>query len=225
MTIETLDRQFLAGSDRYRYGFLDEDALRRHSLDPSNRLGGAFLDKALRKGDSCFAILDGETLASFCWYSDKPAQINEDLELHFHPAWIYMYHGHTRDEYRGQRLFSIGMAKAAEALIQRGFNGVICYVEANNSSSMRALHRVGFRHIGSARVLRVFGRHIIRRDATCREYGLDVKEAARECSSSVLVEGSGALGEPPAARRRWFVNREPRGERSQERRTRRLESR
>jgi hypothetical protein len=191
VTMETLDHQFLAGPDRFRYGFLDEATLRRYSPDPSNRLGGAFLDQALRKGDSCYAVLDGETLAAFGWYSNKPTHINEDLQLHFHPSWIYMYHGHTRDEYRGQRLHGVGMAKATEAFTQRGFRGLISYVEANNFSSLKSVYRMGYRNFGRVSVLRMLGRHIIRRDAACREFEFDVKEASAETAGSLAVPGKG----------------------------------
>ena len=190
VTMETLDRRFLVEPQRYRCGFLDEPALRRYALDPSNRLRAKFLDQALRKGDSCYAILDGETLAAFGWYSEKPTQLNEDLEIHFDPSWVYAYHAHARDEYRGQHLNCVRIARAAEAFTLRGFKGAISYIEANNFTSLKSLHRVGSRDIGRIRVFRLFGRHIIRRDAACRDYGFDVKE--------VVVEGARAL---PAAGR------------------------
>ncbi len=225
VTMETVDPRFLAGPDRYRYGFLDEVELRRFALDPSNRLHRDFLDRALRKGDTCYAVRDGETLVSFGWYSNKPTHLNEDLVIHFDPAWVYAYHAHTRDGYRGQRLNCVRIARAAEAYTLRGFRGAISYIEANNFRSMKSLHRVGSRDIGRVFVVGLPGRHFIRREAACREYGFDVKEAAGECSSPAPGEGPGAPGEPLAARRRWFDSSRPRVARSRERRKRRLRSR
>lgn len=190
VTMETLDRQFLSGPERYRYDILDEAALRRYSCDPSNQLRAAFLDQAIRKGDSCYAVLDGETLASFGWYSNRPTRINNGLELQFHPSWIYMYHGHTRDEYRGQRLHAVGMAKATEAFTRRGYKGLISYVEANNFSSLKSVYRMGYRNIGRVAVLRLFGRYLIRLDPSCSEYEFEVKEAAPEVASATAVRGA-----------------------------------
>ncbi len=175
VTMETLDRGFLTGPAEYRYGFLDEATLRKYAPDPSNRLSERFLDHALRKGDSCYAILDGDTLAAFGWYSNRPTHINDDLLLHFDPSWIYMYHGHTRPEYRGQRLHAVGMAKATEAFTAKGHRGLISYVEANNFSSLKSVYRMGYRNFGRVSVLHLFGRYVVRRDPACREYGFDVR--------------------------------------------------
>ncbi len=225
VTMETVDPQYLAGPDRYRYGFLDEAALRRLALDPSNRLREEFLDQALSKGDACYAVMAGETLVSFGWYSNKPTRLNEDLEIHFDPAWVYAYHAHTRDEYRGQRLNCVRIARAAEAFTQRGLRGAISYIEANNFGSLKSLYRVGSRDIGKVYVLGLPGRHVIRRDAACREYGFDVKVAARERSGLVPIDGSGAAGKPPDARRRWLDPDEARVERGEDRHSRRAQGR
>ena len=102
-TMDTLDRRYLTGPDRYRYGFPDEGSLRRYSSDPANRLSSSFLDHALARGDLCFAIRDGERLAAFSWYSSQPTRIKEDLLVTFSPEWMYVHRGHTLEEYRGRR--------------------------------------------------------------------------------------------------------------------------
>jgi RimJ/RimL family protein N-acetyltransferase len=156
-------------------------------------LGDGFVERALRKGDSCYAVRDAEKLIAFSWYSNKPTEINGALKLLFDPKWIYLYHGFTREEFRGQRLLGIGMAKAADAFIRRGFKGVICYVEANNASSLKALARVGFRDVGTLRVVRLLGRHIIRRDAACRAHAFDLRPADLEEPVPSYAEDEGAL--------------------------------
>ncbi len=132
----------------------------------------------LPKGDYCYAILDGEKLASYGWYSTKPTSINPELVLYFNDQWVYMYKGYTHPGYRGQRLHAIGMAKALEAFTKKGFKGLISYVETNNFASLKSVYRMGYRNFGKVRILKIFGRYFIKSDEGCSAYDFTVKPHA-----------------------------------------------
>lgn len=175
VTMDTLDPKYLKGNEAYTHTFLSEEQLRKYSKDPQSEITDAFLDKVLPKGDRCFAILDGEKLAAYGWYSTKPTAINKELALYFDDHWVYMYKGYTHPSYRGQRLHAIGMAKALEAFSKEGYKGLISYVETNNFASLRSVYRMGYRNICKVRILKAFGKYHITTEPECDKYQFTVK--------------------------------------------------
>jgi hypothetical protein len=169
------DPGFLSGPETYRYGFLDADTLRRLATEPQYELDEDFLNEALPRGDECFGILTGDTLASYGWYSKKPTNISADLVLHFNPEFIYMYKGYTHLGYRGQRLHAIGMTMALQAYLKRGYKGLISYVEANNYGSLKSCYRMGYEDVGKIYVARLFRRYRTWHTRGCRAHGLEVR--------------------------------------------------
>jgi hypothetical protein len=172
LTPASLDRSFLEGNPKYQHGFLSEADLRRYAKTPGLELDDAFLDKALPQGDRCYAVRDGDTLASYGWYSRNPTPVNDDLVLHFDPKWVYMYKGFTAHAYRGQRLHAIGMAKAMMAYAEEGCLGIVSQVERNNFSSLKSVHRMGYVDNGRIRAWRVLGKWRVRATKACEPYGL-----------------------------------------------------
>ncbi len=175
VTMETLNPKYLKGNDAYTHTFLNEQQLRRYGKDPQTEMSETFLNRVLPKGDRCFAILDGETLASYGWYSTKPTAINPELDLYFDDRWVYMFKGYTHPSYRGQRLHAIGMAKALEAFTKEGYKGLISYVATNNFASLKSVYRMGYVNIGKVKIYRIFGKFIIKADEGCEKYKFTVK--------------------------------------------------
>jgi hypothetical protein len=92
------------------------------------------------------------------------------LILHFDDRYIYMYKGFTHVEHRGQRLHAIGMTRALEAYLARGYKGIVSYVEWNNFASLRSCYRMGYTGFGSIIVARILGRYIIHASSGCKPY-------------------------------------------------------
>jgi ribosomal protein S18 acetylase RimI-like enzyme len=138
--------------------WLGDDRLRRFSNDPTNELTPAFLDKALDKGDCCLAVLEGDKLASYSWYSNKPTRIDHNIDFVFPPSWMYMYKSFTRAEYRGLHLNAACMRQATHDFTAQNFEGLLCFVESNNFSSLKSVSRIGFETFGSVYVLGGFNR-------------------------------------------------------------------
>lgn len=151
--------------------FLDQDELLQQSKDPENRLSQRFLDTVFEKNDHCLAIMDGDKIASYGWYSNKPTRILQNIDLHYSSDWVYMYNGLTKPDYRGMRLHAVGMSYATRYFTEQGYKGLISYVESNNFASMKSVTRMGYEIFGSIYILSAFDRFISFSSAGCKDYG------------------------------------------------------
>lgn len=191
--IERPSPEFLELPPRYAHRFLGEAALRRLAGSAECDMPAELLDAALEAGDRCHAILDGEVLASYGWYSRRPTPIEHGLVLHVRdPRCVYMYKAYTRPEYRGQRLHAIGVTLALRALLAEGANGLVSFVDAANLSSLRSSYRMGYEDLGLVYVLRRGARAFVHCDAECERHGLRIE--ALPAPSPVTARGGAASG-------------------------------
>jgi hypothetical protein len=183
VTIRSVNQSYLGSNFAYIYEFLGDDLLYELAKSKENQLPQEFVRGALEKGDECFGIMDGDTLASFGWYSNKPTLVSfgsaeddkSDLCLHFAGDHVYMYNGYTNDNYRGQRLHAIGMTRALKAYLARDFKGIVSYVEYNNYASLNSCYRMGYKDFGKIYILKIFGKYIIRHTKGCKEFDFRVE--------------------------------------------------
>jgi hypothetical protein len=171
VTIDAVDPGFLRNNNGYTCEFLDPEKLIDLSKNQEYQLKGDFLSEAINKGDECFAIMDGDSLASYGWYSNRPTRVNDELELHFNEQYIYMYNGFTHPNYRGKRLHAIGMTMALDHYLSRGYKGIVSWVEANNFNSLRSCYRMGYRGFGEIYVIKLFRKRLILYSKGCGDYG------------------------------------------------------
>jgi hypothetical protein len=191
--------EFTSCPEPYRPSFLTAKMLREFALDPENQMSPSFVEEALAKGDECYGICDGHRLAAYGWYSSCPTRIDPpDLQLRFDPDYIYMYKGFTHVRYRGQRLHAIGMTLALQHYLDRGYKGLVSYIESNNYDSLKSVSRMGYEEFGSIYLMKVFGRYLAHRSRGCRSFGFAVEGLALECpgSSGHPAEPAASLGEP-----------------------------
>jgi hypothetical protein len=166
-------------------GFVARFATKGELLDkatPEYEMTREMIEAALHKGDQCFAIFDGDRLASFGWYSNQPTNISEELVLHFDPAWVYMYKGFTHPDYRGKRLHGIGMSLALRSYTDGGSRGLISYVNSNNFQSLRSIERMGYRIFGDIYLARLLGRPVTWATPGCKPYGFRLESVAARAS-------------------------------------------
>lgn len=179
LVIETVDERCLALPPQFRFVKLEPAQLLKFSKNPANEITAEFVRSSVEKGDECFAILDGETLASYGWYSRRPTLLDDErLTLHFNDDYIYMYKGFTLAAYRGHRLHAIGMTRALAAYKEQGFKGLVSIVESNNFDSLRSCYRMGYHDCGQILVVGCAGRYFFRKHAPCEQYGFSVDRTA-----------------------------------------------
>jgi hypothetical protein len=181
--LEQPDPAFLGCDPRYTSGFQSVRTLRRFAVAPANELPYSFLREALRKGDACYAVCEGPRLVSSGWYSTQPTTIGPGLVLHFAPGYVYMYKGLTREPYRGQRLYEVGVTRALEHYRAQGARGFVSYVDAANLDSLKASVRMGYRQFGSICVLSLFGRHFVLSSRGCRAFGFRLEVLGQRAAS------------------------------------------
>src|SRR5262245_50452120 len=159
----------------YRYEILDRQALLSFSGQAEYELPTQFVVDALDKGDECHAIMHGDELASYGWYSVKPTLLNDELEFHFSSEYRYMYKGFTLPAHRGHRLHAIGMTLALMKYRAAGQKGLVSLVETNNFDSLKSCYRIGYVRCGNIRFVKVAGRHLIHVDAASHTHDLDLR--------------------------------------------------
>jgi hypothetical protein len=180
VTIETPHPEFLHCDGNYRGRFLEPDLLRKFSPLPEYELSRSFLDRALAKGDECYGFLDGDVLAAYGWYSRTPTETDwRDVVIHFDDEHIYMYKGFTHPKHRGKRLHAVGMSRALEAYVAKGYKGIVSYVEWNNFASLKSCYRMGYTDFGTVYVARLASNYFLHCDAGCSRYGFHLAKEHR----------------------------------------------
>jgi len=172
--ITTVEATFAAVPAGLTADFLDGAALERMASDPKYDMTSEFLDDALRKGDECYAILDGGEPAAYGWYAHSPTLMSDGLRVQFDPAYVYMYKGFTLDAYRGRRLHAIGMTRALAAYRARGYKGLVSYIESDNLTSLKSARRTGYVEFGRIFIIEILGRYLTLKTPGCAAFGFGV---------------------------------------------------
>ncbi len=155
--------------------FVGEDELAKFAHERACDISVDFLHKARERGDRCYALFDGESLAAYGWYSDLPTPIDEHSVLHFDPAYTYMYNGYTLPAYRGKRLHAVGMCRALREITEEGKKGLISFVLSNNFASLHSVTRMGYRIFGEVYLLCAGNHYFTYATNGCEPYGFWVE--------------------------------------------------
>lgn len=158
---------------KFQQLFLDEEQLKSFSVERENELPMNFLMSAIQKGDECLGIIDDGALAGYGWYSNC-ATITDVHDLHFcfDPSYMYAYKGFTKYEYRGQRLQGMRLRSALDHYHQKGFDGIVYYIESDNFDSLKSCYRLGFKKVGSIAVLKAFGKVFHYHSRSCLKHNI-----------------------------------------------------
>ena len=180
---DTVNPRFLSLAPGYRGRFLSPSDIWEYARDPANDLPDSFVRRALATGDECYAILYGDTLANYSWYTKATNRFSATLRLDFDRRWVYQYRAFTLPDHRGRRLHAIGMTKALAACLERGDRGLLICIDASNKASMISCLRMGYHVFGtiySAAPARLLGRcgpkhgalsrHLIYHSPGCRRF-------------------------------------------------------
>lgn len=154
------------------------DQLGKLAAACAEMLGTDFLAEARSNGAECVVILDGETVVSFQWLSERLTWAYDDIWIGFGPRYLYGYHSFTAPSHRGRRLNYSGVVIAAQALAVPRVKGLAGYILGSNVPSLLAHSRVSRQYSGivcvwpqgkgglrtfASRSLRVAGLQIVRK--------------------------------------------------------------
>jgi hypothetical protein len=203
--IDTPDPAFLNLEPRYQASFLDADELDRYIAQPEYGLTDHFVARELAMGHECFAIREGDVLATYGWYSTTPAHFTDDLSVHFRRQWVYMHSGFTHPTYRGRRLHAFGMTIVLMLYRARGFSGLVSIVYAENEASLKSCARMGYRHFGTIytarpgrmlglrRLSRRFDRVFVLATPGCRRFGFYLTRTPGGVGAPAPAQASAAV--------------------------------
>jgi hypothetical protein len=186
MTLETVNTDLLESDEPLDWRFFSESELFALIDYPGSQLNERFLHAALDKGDECYGAFDGDDLACYGWYSNKPTNDN-GLTVHFNPDYIYMYRGVTPHKYRGKRLHGIGMNRALREYLGRGHKGLVSTVDSHNFSSLKSVYRLGYKDIGYVIVLKLRSQVFAHSSRGCRKYDFYLSKPTEEPELAVQV--------------------------------------
>jgi hypothetical protein len=171
----------------YEAKLIDERSLREFARDPANEMSAEFLDQALARGDQCYGIVDHGGLAAYGWYAFGPTPIGiPGVLLRYRRGYVYMYKGFTHGDYRGQRLHAIGMTRALAHYLERGYKGIVSYVESTNFDSLKSCFRMGYGVFGTVYLARLPGGWRSFATPGCSRYDFRVEIAAGAGSGGLI---------------------------------------
>ena len=165
------DRSFLAAAGDWTARALAPAEVERFGGDAATGLHQPYLAEAQANGDQCFALLDGERLASYSWYSQKPTILTGAFRLTYPSRYVYMHHSFTPEGYRGRRLHTIGIVLALRDWAQRGHEEFLCVVSGDNTSSLKSTGRAGYRLVGRLWMAGARNHYVYRANRGCRRLG------------------------------------------------------
>lgn len=176
MVISEAKESSLSVDPKYQHGFLDMDKLMNFSKDEEHDLPHDFLKAAISKGDECYAVTEEENLASYGWYSNKETLTNiQQLLFCFDPKYIYMYKGLTKKDYRGQKLHAVGMSWALNRYMEKGFSGIVSYVESTNFDSLKSCWRMGYEKVGVIYIFKICGKVFHYPSRSCKKLNIRLR--------------------------------------------------
>lgn len=179
----------------YDCRFATADELMPYAETGEHEFSAAFVRRAFARGDRCYAIFKDGQLASHGWYSNRPTPIDAHFDLHYDPAYTYMYKGYTAPAYRGQRLHAIGMCRALREVTAEGDRGLISYVFSHNFASLRSTYRMGYRIFGTVVAVRKGPIAYVHASRGCDAHGfMLVRRNEGEAGLGVTLKARGRRG-------------------------------
>jgi hypothetical protein len=158
----------------YRLGFLSRFELEQYAASNSHQLDSEFVRRSLARGDDCFGVFHGYDLAAYSWYSTQVTAAEDGFAVSCSKKYVYMYKAYTHPQYRGRRLYALGVTHAVREYLHLGFQGMICYVQPQNLASLKALQRAGCDTFGFAAYVR--GTRWVHHSAGCSRVGFHVQK-------------------------------------------------
>jgi hypothetical protein len=175
MKLDSVNNDYLPSIPGYEGKFISRGELDEFADRREWELSREFLDLAYGKDDQCYGFFRNRVLAAYQWYATTPTPTGwRGLIASFPRDYVYMYKGFTHPDHRGRRLYPSGVTAALRHYLASGYKGILSIVESNNFASLNSCYRMGYADFGKVRVAGIFDRCVLRADATCSTYGLQL---------------------------------------------------
>ena len=161
--IETDNLKTPSVADGFCFAEITETDIRKLVMTHPESFDDTQASQLAKEGVFCFGVFQGQELAGFAWLAtgDIPAEFNHNGDLRaglpvFLPSDTgFVYNVFVAPEHRGKRLYANVMRFLAEVMRPRGVTRLILTTDATNSSSLKALRRMGFQDLGQAWLFRL----------------------------------------------------------------------
>ena len=161
---------------KFSHGFMEKIKLKSMNLSKSYELSKEFIDDAYRNGDRCYAITEGDNLASYGWVTTKTNRVTEELRIEFDQTWGYGYKAFTHSKYRGHKLHGIVMTCRCKCMQEEGYHGLLSLIEINNFNSLRSAYRAGHIRFGKIIAIKLISTYFIIHSNGCKKFGFKLQE-------------------------------------------------
>ncbi len=194
----------LRQTKKYAARFLEPEEVWRIAERPECRradMTDNFVAGALANGERCFAVLDGDYVAHFSWYSRiSPTRMNDHWTLHFDESCVYIYYVYTDPKYRGQKLMPYALSRA---IAKSGAGCAVAFVESSNYASLNTFFAMGFKEFARIYIARIFGKPLMFHGAGALRFGFRVEptnaQLVRALSDARLREAKAEVSEQARA--------------------------
>lgn len=115
-----------------------------------------FCTERLRAGDELTIGIVNDQYAFSNWMMFGKFDLSMNNLVSLHPDDAFTYKGFTVPSFRGRGILAEYFAFLRRRLAQRGFRRILCWADAHNSASIRALQRASFLQIAHFYEFRLF---------------------------------------------------------------------
>jgi GNAT superfamily N-acetyltransferase len=156
-----------------QFSILAEQELLDFSHDPALQLVDTRIKNSLARGEICIgATLDGK-LVAYVWrtFFATPHDNKRNIWIDFNAAAAYGRYSFTLPAYRGKHIMPSLLAFADNYCLDKGATCVIGYIETDNYPSIRACMKAGYRGVGYAGFIHLFGKLFSFRTPGAKKHG------------------------------------------------------
>jgi hypothetical protein len=184
LTLDEVTPEGLGRTSPWKCRFLTPTEVEALARFPDNQLSPHLVKRASEGAAECLAFLDGNTMASFQWFTSQPhPMFATRLRVRFDSSWVYMSSAYTKPAYRGHKLHSIGTIHAVRAYTERGKQGLLSIADAPNFASRNSGYSIGAQPFGRVILLGTRHHFVVRHTRRCADYGFRL-----ERQSALVVE-------------------------------------
>lgn len=109
------------------------------------------------KGDKCLLALHQHTIVGYVWIMKSCMERSSSQYIHLADHRVYLYNGFVLEEFRGKRVLNSMDCFLIHKFKKEHKRSLVTVVPRDNTSSIRARERMGFKRVGHITVIGILG--------------------------------------------------------------------